>query len=330
MNVRVVGPGGKPLASGRDLEAIRERLGAEVPRSLAAVADPRWNRQGLRQWDFDELPRQVELRRGMMTVPAYPALVDRQSEVALRLLDTPERADHETRFGLRRLCLWAAQRELQTQVEWLPGAEKVQVYAASIPGLNLQGQLMELLADRAFVAELPLPRTRAEFDQRVGAGRERIGLAVQDLARLLGPLWEAYHQARLALEQAAVPKWRHATDDVRGQLAELLRPDFLSATPWRWLQQYPRYLRAVAARLERLSAGSLARDREATGDLAARWQAYLARAESHRQRDLFDPELIQYRWMLEEYRVSLFAQKLGTAVPVSAVRLDRQWERVSK
>jgi len=261
-------------------------------------------------------------------VTAYPALVDRQTEVELRLVDTAGRADQETRFGLRRLCLLAGQRELRSQVQWLPGLEKMQVHAASIPGLDLKGQLVELLADRSFVAELPVPRDRAAFEERLRLGRERIGLAVQDLAKVLGPLWEAYHQARLALEQTSAAKWRHATDDVCEQLGELLIPDFLSTTPWNWLQHYPRYLRAVAERLDRLPAGNLARDREATEEVQSRWQAYQQRAEQHRQQGVFDPELILYRWMLEEYRVSLFAQKLGTAVPISAVRLDRQWAKV--
>jgi ATP-dependent helicase HrpA len=112
-------------------------------------------------------------------------------------------------------------------------------------------------------------------------------------------------------------------------MAELLKPDFLTVTPWNWLQQYPRYLRAVAERLERLKSGSLARDQEATRELQAHWDACAQRAEQHRQREQIDPELVHFRWMLEEYRVSLFAQKLGTAVPVSAVRLERQWVKVS-
>jgi ATP-dependent helicase HrpA len=329
MNVRVVGPDGKPLATGRDLEAIREQLGAEVPRSLAAVPDPRWNRSGLRAWDFEELPREVELLRVGVPVTAYPALVDHGTEVELRLVDSPLRADYENRFGLRRLCLLAGQRELRSQVQWLPGLNTMLVHAGSVPGLDLKEQLVELLADRAFVAELPMPRERAAFDERLRTGRERIGLAVQELVKVLGPLWEAYHQARLGLEQSGAAKWRHATDDVRQQMAELLKPDFLTVTPWNWLQQYPRYLRAVAERLERLKSGSLARDQEATRELQAHWDACTHRAEQHRQREQIDPELIHFRWMLEEYRVSLFAQKLGTAVPVSAVRLERQWVKVS-
>ena len=92
----------------------------------------------------------------------------------------------------------------------------------------------------------------------------------------------------------------------------------------------PPLLCAIQQRLDRLSSGSLLRDQEHSDDLQARWHGYLAQSEHDRQQGIYDPELTTYRWMLEEYRVSLFAQKLGTAMPISAKRLDRLWEKVSR
>ena len=146
---------------------------------------PRWNRDGLTGWDFDELPAEIELPRGRLAVKAYPSLVDRGDCVSLRLADSPGRAEHQTRLGLRRLCLLAAERELKSQIEWLPGLGLMELHAATLPGFDVRKQLTELLADRAMVADQPVPRTNDDFQRLLGrrpradrlgrAGADRVG-----------------------------------------------------------------------------------------------------------------------------------------------------------
>ena len=123
------------------------------------------------------------------------------------------------------------------------------------------------------------------------------------------------------------PRWQYAVDDIRQQIAQLMEPQSFSKTPWDWLRQYPRYFRAILARLENLPT-ALPRDFERFQDFQPRWQLYLEQARQHEGQSLFDPELLRLRWMLEEYRVSLFAQKLGTAIPVSPKRLEQQWAKL--
>jgi ATP-dependent helicase HrpA len=249
--------------------------------------------------------------------------------VALQLVDSAERAALETARGLRRLFALAAARELKSQTAWLPDLDKLRLYAATLPDAGrLTDEIALLIADRAFVADHPVPRTRAEFDAQLRRGRNRIAAAVQDVTQLIGPLLETYHQARVALEQTIAPRFQYAVADVESQLAHLMPGGFLTATPWSWLQHFPRYLRAVRQRLEKLTSDGLLRDQRSQELIAPRWRACLARAEQQSQNDFFDPALIQYRWMLEEYRVSLFAQKLGTSLTVSEKRLDEQWSKV--
>ena len=122
---------------------------------------------------------------------------------------------------------------------------------------------------------------------------------------------------------------------MRGQIQRLMEPQSFSKTSWDWLRQYPRYFRAVRRRLENLPA-SVARDREKFQDFEPRWQLYVEESRRQQSLGIFDPELTHLRWMLEEYRVSLFAQKLGTAIPVSPNRLEQQfaklraWRRIAK
>lgn len=328
MKIRVLGSEGQTLAQGADLGQIRRQLGQQAAAGIATLDDPRWNRDGLTTWDLDELPERIEISRRGMTIKAFPMLVDQGNAVGVRLAESPERAAEETAGGLRRLFSLAAWRDLKTQVDWLPGLDKMRIYAASVPGFDVRQQLGELIADRAFVAGQPVPRTKAEFGQRLKSGREQIGLAVQEVAALMLPLLEELHQARLALEHTSA-KWQYAIDDVREQLDLLTGPGFLTATPWEWLRHYPRYLRAMRQRLESLPGGSLARDQRAFyEELQPRWQSCFDRLRQHHETGVHDPELIQYRWMLEEFRVSLFAQKLGTSLSVSGKRLDQQWAKV--
>jgi hypothetical protein len=255
--------------------------------------------------------------------------------------------------------------------------------------------LAELLAAGAWPDEIELPRTKAAFEAALAAARQRIGLAVQEVAGVIGPWFEAYREARAALDAAggapvaatkaaaaspgrkaggkdngtgaaamkAVPtslpspygrgaggegssrlswgklalpaapqavKWQYAIDDVRDQLARLAGPKCLSTTPLTWLRHCPRYFRAIRVRLDALAGGGMAKDRERFEQFLPRWQSYLDWLQQHGPPCEADPELIYYRWMLEEYRVSLFAQKLGTSIPVSPKRLEQQWSKVKK
>lgn len=363
MNLRVTDADGSLLAAGRDLAGIREQLGVQAAEVFSQIDDADWNRDGLTGWDFDCLPAEVELSRNRLAFKAYPTLLDRGDSVSLRLADSPERAEYETHFGLRRLCILAAGRELKSQVAWLPNLAKIQACEAMLPDFDLRSRLIELLADRAMPTDQAVPRTKADFEQFLAACRERIGWAVQELTTLVGPLFESCLQAHEAIDELCrtvgrtnapklllgvslrkgstagqprkahptntpdLPRWQYAVDDIREQMARLMNPETFSKTPWDWLRQYSRYFRAICSRLENLS-GNVPRDMEKCEEFQSRWQSFVERAERHQLQGIVDAELIQYRWMLEEYRVSLFAQNLGTSLPVSPKRLDQQWAKV--
>jgi len=156
---------------------------------------------------------------------------------------------------------------------------------------------------------------------------EGIVFAVQEVTNLMAPLLETYHQAKLAIERN---KPHPAAQEAEEHLARLVPTDFLSTTEWTYLQEYPRYFRAVPMRFEKLRSGGEAADRQGTEELRRYWQKYLERKELHDLASITDPELEVFRWMIEEYRVSLFAQRLGTSMKVSPQRLDKQFEKVRR
>jgi ATP-dependent helicase HrpA len=227
-----------------------------------------------------------------------------------------------------RLFVLAEHRELKTQVRWLPNLEKLRMYAAPLTtNRSLEDQLIDVIGTRAFYAVNSVPRDADSFEAQRLIGRKNILPAVQEVTSLVTALFEAYHELRLALEQPRGPTWQYALDDLRDQLAALAPEGFLTATPWQWLVHYPRYLKAMTLRLKKMATSGIPRDRQAHEQVVPRWQAYKERAAQHAKRRVDDPELVHFRWMIEELRVSLFAQELGTSIPVSPQRLDKQWAK---
>jgi ATP-dependent RNA helicase HrpA len=329
MKVRVVDHGGKTVVEGRDLATLREHLGeVSAPPAPPPGSSP-WHRDGITKWDFGTLPDQVELKRSGLALMQYPALVDTGDSTNLRLLDTAAEAARQTRLGALRLFVLAEHRELKTQVRWLPGLEKIRLHAAPLASTRpIEDQLIDLVGARAFYAVESVPRDADTFEAQRLAGRRNILPAIQEVTRLVAALFEAHHELRLALEQAKAATWQYATDDLRDQLAAILPDGFLTKTPWAWLQYFPRFLKAMTLRLTKIKSGSLPRDRQAHEQVSSRWLAYKTRAVEHAKRRIDDPELEIFRWMIEELRVSLFAQELGTSIPVSPQRLDKQWSKV--
>jgi len=330
MAVRVVNEAGETIAAGRELPALRRELGQMVADRIATVEHAEFNRDGLTEWDFDELPSSIEVPRGGLRMRCYPKLVDEGATAALRLADSAEEAERDSQRGAVRLFALAARRDIRSQTAWFPKLEAMTLHAATLPGFELKRELADLVAWRAFPAE-PAPRTRAEFEARVTEGRKRLGLAVQDATALLPPLLAAYHEARLAVDgiAATTPGWQEVRTDIDRQIGKLTSPGFLTSTPSSWLGQYRRFFQAICVRIDRLrSGGSMEQDAALCRELAAHWDAYENRLKEHAESRVTDPELEHLRWMLEEYRVSLFAQTVGASLRISPQRIAKQWEKV--
>jgi ATP-dependent helicase HrpA len=323
--VRIVDDRGKPVAASRSLAEIRERIGrpAEIPATPELAA---WGRKGIVKWDFDPLPANIDVRRSGVTLTKYPALADAGESASLMLYDTASQAASATRQGALRLFVLAERRELKAQVQWLPQIEKIRLYAAPLQrSKSIDEELIDLVASRAFYAlDDDPPRDADSFAARRLVAKRHIVPAVQELSKVVLPMFETYHALQLALQRSQPAEWQYAIADIRQQLDRLLAPGFLTTTPWTWLQHFPRYLRAAHVRLTKL-AGGLARDRKQHDLLAPRLEAWKGRAAELAAQGATNPQLDYYRWLLEELRVSLFAQELGTSCPVSPQRLDKLW-----
>jgi ATP-dependent helicase HrpA len=323
MNFRVVDDAGQELAMGRDLAALKAQLGEAAQLTFGAT-ESGIEREGLRAWDFGDLPREISFTRGGRQLTGYPALADEGDSVAIRLYDLKPAAEAAMRAGVRRLMRLALKEQMKQLEKNLRGFEQA---ALQLRGVAAAGELREdligAIADRAFLGDDALPRTQKEFEAQLKRARARLPAVTDAACRLFCEIAAEYQRVVQKLDAAGRAAARPAAD-IRGQLSRLIGKGWLGATPWERLAHLPRYLKAMQLRLDKYAKDPERDARHAQG-IAERWQRYEERAEKQRKAGAVDPRLAQFRWHLEELRVSLFAQELRTPYPVSYKRLDKLW-----
>jgi ATP-dependent helicase HrpA len=326
MNFRVVDEAGRELAAGRDLAALKTQLG-EAAQLTFADAGTGIEKSGICAWDFGELPERIAFTRGGRQLTGYPALVDEGESVAIRLFDTHAVAGAAMRGGVRRLMRLALKEQMKQLDRSLPGLTQAALILRELaPADDWKENLVTAIADRAFIGEDELPRGANAFEALKQRARTRLPAVREAACRLLGSIAEEYQRAQKKLAAAAKSLPQSAAD-VRAQLARLIFKGFLSATPWDRLHDLPRYLKAMQSRLDKYSADP-ERDQRHAGNIAELWRRYEERAAKLARAGATDARLEDFRWRIEELRVSLFAQELKTPYPVSYKRLDKLWSQI--
>jgi len=357
MNFRVVDEHGRQLGMGRNLAALKAELGSRARSAFQALAalklqpsrpadapapapaaagdarpaarpepaQPAVEAQAkYTAWTFGELPELMEVRRGSQSLVGFPALIDKGTHVEIEVFDEPEVAAARHRAGLRRLVALQLKEPLKYLEKNIPDLQKMAVAYMSLGTADeLREQIVELALDRAFLQE-PLPADEASFKARIDEGRTRLNLIAQEIARLAGAILVEHQAAQRKLKDARPPK--EVADDIAAQLQRLMPKRFLVTTPYAQLQHFVRYLKGVQMRLDKLRADP-ARDAQRLAELRPLEQRYL-RALAERK-GAPDTRLQEFRWLLEELRVGLFAQELRTPQPVSVKRLEKAWAQIN-
>ncbi|MGZ5064957.1 MAG: ATP-dependent RNA helicase HrpA [Usitatibacter sp.] len=323
MNIRVIDEAKRELAMGRDLADLRKRLGEAASITLSK-AKPGMEREGITTWDFGDLPEQVTFRRGNQTLTGYPALMDEGATVALRLMDTREKADDSHREGVKRLMSLELKEQLRALDRSLPGFNALALkFNAAIPVDKLKADLIEAIVDRAFIGEDALPRTAKAFEEQKKRAKARLPAVSEGAVRYANAIGDAAREFLSSLAQHA--SLGRVAQEAKAERERLVYPGFLARTPWERLEHLPRYLRGYALRMQKYR-GNPERDQKHAASVQALWNNYEARLKSDRDEGRRDPHLEEFRWLIEELRVSLFAQELRTPFPVSAKRLQKFWD----
>jgi ATP-dependent helicase HrpA len=302
---------------GRNLAELKRKLGKETEAILQEEA-PVDQGERYTGWTMGDLPELMEIERGGHTLVGYPALVDAADGVTLQVFDSPEKARELHRAGVLRLLAIAFRdriRDLERSLarDVVLGPLKSDVIAAALARTFLQDSV---------------PTLQAQFARRVDEGRSRFTLIAQEISRTAAAILaeRAALEKKLNTSEKAHPQ---AAGDVKQQLARLLDNGWLARTPWERLQHLPRYLKAASLRLDKVRADP-ARDARLAAEVASLEQPYRRESAARARQGGETAGFVQFRWLLEELRVSLFAQELKTPVPVSVKRLSKLWETLRR
>jgi ATP-dependent helicase HrpA len=323
-----------------------QKLGSD-PHFLKAAADgrahlPRGDKpapvkplapQRYTAWTFGELPELMEISKGGQTLIGFPALVDVQDAVTIEVFDEPDVAAAKNRAGLRRLFALQMKDALKYLEKNIPELQKMAVAYMQVgrspdgagggTADELKTQIIDVALDRAFLQD-PLPNDELTFKRRIEEGRGRLTLIATEVARLAGTILLEFGAATRKIKDAKNAP--DATADCIQQLQRLMPKNFMAATPWPQLQHCARYLKAITLRLDKYRADP-ARDAQRSAELKPQEQRYWRLVAERKGAQ--DARMLEFRWLLEELRVSFFAQELRTPQPVSIKRLDKAWGQLS-
>ncbi len=331
MNFLLLDDADKVIARSRSLAGLR---GTHASASQKNYAEQSQLTTGAKSWVFGDLPERQEISAGRQQI-GYPALVDEGATVGLRAFATPAeaRASHER--GSARLIRLVMARDLKSMRKDLAvnvqgemvykNLEKHPLLNPELaPGRDLREDLLDQVVMTVFLDGREPLRSGPALDARVTTQRGGIGLPAQEISRSVQGSLERLFRIQAALNK---PQAAPAAVDIRSQLSWLVPAGFLMTTPWERLKEFPRYLQAIEQRLEKLPLNPK-RDAELAAQVAPLESKYRARVKT--ERGLKPPGSDEFRWLLEEFRVSLYAQQLKTRVPVSARRLEDAWAEREK
>ncbi len=328
MNYRVINPSGKSVAMGRDLAALQRQQGQAAAQSFSQTEVTGYPIKNMTNWDFAVLDEQVEIEQQGARIIAYPGLFDEKNSVTLKLFDTAEKAQQVTQLGLRRLFMLNLTERLRYIEKNMPDLQRSCLLFSSVGTCQqLKQDLVHAAVDAVCIVVGEKVRNKTSFEARLEQAKKEIIACANKLATQVHAILIEYYAVNARLGNMNKPAWENAIIDIRRQLSALVYLGFVSATPEEYLFHFRRYLKAMDKRLDKLNLGIVQDERIMTQfiPLLIRYEELI---KEGRPCLSIHNELQRYRWMLEELKVSLFAQELKTVIPVSVKRLDKQWEKI--
>ena len=323
-NLRIIDDGGQELAMGRDLIQIQQQLGKAAATTFRDNTQE-FERDNVTTWDIGTLPESIKFARGKQQLTGYLGLQkEKDGRIALRLFDTSAAAEQAHRLGVIELMKLQLKEQVKDLNKGIQGFTQAAMLLKHINADTLRDDLTQAVCDRAFIGEDELPRNEKAFKEQIKRARSRLPAVKEALSRYLQETAAAYAELNGKLGKHPL------THLMRQRLQTLLAAGFATRTPWAQWPRLPIYLKAMTLRLEKYSSNP-ARDAAREADIQELEQMWQEKTDSLvKQGQPVSDDLAEFKWMIEELRVSLFAQELKTPYPVSVKRLLKEWENKYK
>jgi ATP-dependent helicase HrpA len=330
MNFRVIDHDGAVVEQGRDLQAIKDVLAGDLDdvseMSDEADRDTAYNQDDVGPDIIDTLPETVELELQGVLIKAYPALVKDGRQVNLRALQNKKTAQYETAKALRQLVINALPEQVKHLKRSIPDIQNLCLKYSDFGRCDeLKQDIIDKTIDDVFLCGGI--HSAKEFEEKLGQGRGQIHEKAEQWSRLLTGILDGYRALKKLIKNPTLAQLEMVAD-IQQQLAYLFPKNFITVIDREWLEQYPRYLMGIDKRVEK-SKTNMTRDRQIKIEFSRLWDEYIRRQKLLEKQHIYSQQLTHYRWMLEEYRISLFAQELKTRFPVSDKRLRKYWNELS-
>ncbi|MCB1754025.1 MAG: ATP-dependent RNA helicase HrpA [Gammaproteobacteria bacterium] len=326
MNFRLIDSKGQVLEQGRNLVKLQERYADRVEESLAQTTGNSFEREDVSDWNFGDLPLTVELENAGVVMQGYPALKDEGDKIALRLFATEVVARHEMRLGLRALYKKVLTEEVKYMRRKLPGIQQLCLRFAPFGSCEeLTTDIIDAVIDQTCVDDAPFVRSREQFLQILADQRGELLLTANTICNKLAQIFERYRAVSKRLDGAIPLSWIEPAADIQDQLSALLYKGFVSATPPRWLNRLPAYLEAIDKRLDAIDQAP-DKDRKRRAEFLPLWERYKQMPKHLEHVEDYEEQRLEIRWLIEELRVSIFAQTVGTSEKVSIKRLETRMQ----
>ncbi|WP_196965042.1 DUF3418 domain-containing protein [Neisseria meningitidis] len=321
-NLRIIDDGGQELAGGRKLHELQQQLGQAAATTFRDNTQE-FERDNVTAWDIGTLPESIKFARGKQQLTGYLGLQkEKDGRIALRLCDTIEAAEQAHRQGVIELMKLQLKEQVKDLNKGIQGFTQAAMLLKHINADTLRDDLTQAVCDRAFIGEDELPRNEKAFKEQIKRARSRLPAVKEALSRYLQETAAAYAELNGKLGKHPL------THLLRLRLQTLLAAGFATRTPWAQWPRLPIYLKAMTLRLEKYSSNP-ARDAAREADIQELEQMWQEKNDGLVKQGLpVSDDLTAFKWMIEELRVSLFAQELKTPYPVSVKRLLKEWEKI--
>jgi len=316
LRLELIDDQGGVIAEGRDWETLREKHGKHANDAFDGLESSGYPRTGLTEWSFGDIPDREEFKGYRTTISGFPALSDRGKHVDLRLCDSPVEARTQHRAGVRRLIKLNKKSRFR-EISANRSLDRCAVqYAGLYPSANITEDFLDGVIDASFEIDLADVRTEVVFTNYLQCCDDVLSRISHDYAETLHDVLKLAYSLKKMVGSALDLKFQKIIID---RVNDLIGPGFLLTTPLAWLNHLPRFLKTLVVRIEKFQ-----RNPAADKALQDKVDLWLQRLESIASLD----DSKEFRWMIEEYQVSLFAQGLGTSIPISAKRLEQKWQKL--